>query len=122
MSGASRSAERIAGRDVDHTAKVVITTDGQFRRGSAVSLKELAAALLPLMDSGGAVVGLDFDATVAWPSYDWAGVSKAALESINRYLARDLGPRIAHALLPVAGKGTSDWGYAWVPVLYRDLQ
>jgi glycerol uptake facilitator protein len=30
--------------------------------------------------------------------------------------ARDLGPRIAHALLPIAGKGTSDWGYAWVPV------
>lgn len=31
--------------------------------------------------------------------------------------ARDLGPRIAHALLPIAGKGTSDWGYAWIPVL-----
>ncbi len=30
--------------------------------------------------------------------------------------ARDLGPRLAHALLPIAGKGTSDWGYAWVPV------
>jgi glycerol uptake facilitator protein len=31
--------------------------------------------------------------------------------------ARDLGPRIAHALLPIAGKGPSDWGYAWVPVV-----
>jgi glycerol uptake facilitator protein len=31
--------------------------------------------------------------------------------------ARDLGPRIAHAILPIAGKGGSDWGYAWVPVL-----
>lgn len=31
--------------------------------------------------------------------------------------ARDLGPRIAHALLPIAGKGRSDWGYAWIPVL-----
>jgi len=31
--------------------------------------------------------------------------------------ARDLGPRIAHALLPIPGKGSSDWGYAWVPVL-----
>src|SRR5947207_8615947 len=30
--------------------------------------------------------------------------------------ARDLGPRIAHALLPIAGKGNSDWGYAWIPV------
>jgi len=31
--------------------------------------------------------------------------------------ARDLGPRIAHALLPMKGKGPSDWGYAWVPVV-----
>jgi glycerol uptake facilitator protein len=31
--------------------------------------------------------------------------------------ARDLGPRIAHAVLPIAGKGPSDWGYAWVPVV-----
>jgi glycerol uptake facilitator protein len=31
--------------------------------------------------------------------------------------ARDLGPRIAHAVLPIAGKGGSDWGYAWIPVV-----
>jgi glycerol uptake facilitator protein len=31
--------------------------------------------------------------------------------------ARDLGPRIAHAILPIPGKGTSDWGYAWIPIL-----
>lgn len=31
--------------------------------------------------------------------------------------ARDLGPRLAHAILPIKNKGTSDWGYAWVPVL-----
>ncbi len=31
--------------------------------------------------------------------------------------ARDLGPRIAHAILPIAGKGSSDWGYAWIPVV-----
>jgi glycerol uptake facilitator protein len=31
--------------------------------------------------------------------------------------ARDLGPRIAHALLPIAGKGNSDWGYAWIPIV-----
>jgi enoyl-[acyl-carrier protein] reductase I len=60
---------------------------------SAFSLKALAAGLLPLMTEGGAIVSLDFDATVAWPIYDWMGVSKAALESITRYLARDLGPR-----------------------------
>ncbi len=60
---------------------------------SAFSLKPLAATLLPLFPDGtGAVVGLDFDASVAWPTYDWMGVSKAALEATSRYLARDLGP------------------------------
>jgi enoyl-[acyl-carrier protein] reductase I len=58
---------------------------------SAVSLRDLALALRPLMDGGGSVVGLDFDATVAWPVYDWMGVAKAALEATSRYLARDLG-------------------------------
>ena len=58
---------------------------------SAVSLRDLATALRPLMD-GGSIVGLDFDATVAWPVYDWMGVAKAALEATSRYLARDLGP------------------------------
>src|SRR5499427_6916518 len=60
---------------------------------SAYSLKALTMAALPLMDGGGAVVGLDFDASVAWPAYDWMGVAKAGLESCARYLARDLGPR-----------------------------
>jgi meromycolic acid enoyl-[acyl-carrier protein] reductase len=61
---------------------------------SAFSLKALVAGLLePLEASTGAgVVALSFDASVAWPSYDWMGVAKAALESVARYLARDLGP------------------------------
>jgi enoyl ACP reductase len=72
---------------------------------SAFSLKALTAALLPLLErsDAGAVVGLDFDARVAWPAYDWAGVSKAALESVNRYLARDLGPRGVRSNLVAAG-------------------
>ncbi len=62
-------------------------------RTSAFSLKALAAGLHGLMrDGGGAIVSMDFDAAVAWPIYDWMGVSKAALESVTRYLARDLGP------------------------------
>jgi enoyl-[acyl-carrier protein] reductase I len=73
-------------------------------RTSAFSLKALAAGLLPLLEKrDGAVVGLDFDASRAWPSYDWAGVSKAALESVNRYLARDLGPRGVRCNLVAAG-------------------
>mgnify|MGYP001142264710 CR=1 FL=1 len=49
------------------------------------------------------MVGLDFDASVAWPAYDWMGVSKAALESVNRYLARELGPRGIRSNLISAG-------------------
>ncbi len=81
---------------------------------SAYSYKAVAAALLPLLERErdaddeapgvtSAVVGLDFDATQAWPVYDWMGVSKAALESINRYLARDLGPRGVRCNLVSAG-------------------
>ena len=70
---------------------------------SAFSYKALAAALHPLMDRGAGLVGLDFDASVAWPIYDWMGVAKAALESVNRYLARDLGPAGVRANLVSAG-------------------
>jgi meromycolic acid enoyl-[acyl-carrier-protein] reductase len=73
-------------------------------RTSAFSLKALTVAMQPLLErSKGAVVGLDFDASVAWPAYDWAGVSKAALESVSRYLARDLGPRGVRCNLVAAG-------------------
>ena len=70
---------------------------------SAYSLKALAAATAPLMAAGGSIVGLDFDASLAWPSYDWMGVAKAALESVSRYLARDLGPRGIRVNLVSAG-------------------
>jgi enoyl-[acyl-carrier protein] reductase I len=83
---------------------------------SAYSLKALAEAVAPLMGTpdtaasngagaarGGGIVALDFDASVAWPAYDWMGVSKAALESVARYLARDLGPRGVRVNLISAG-------------------
>ena len=70
---------------------------------SAYSLKTLAELAAPLMTDGGSLVGLDFDATVAWPAYDWMGVAKAALESTNRYLARELGPRQIRCNLVAAG-------------------
>lgn len=70
---------------------------------SAFSLKSLTMAALPLMGDRGSVVGLDFDASVAWPTYDWMGVAKAALESTARYLARDLGPRGIRVNLVAAG-------------------
>jgi len=70
---------------------------------SAYSLKSLAEAVAPLMTDGGSIVGLDFDARVAWPAYDWMGVAKAALESTARYLARDLGGRQVRVNLVAAG-------------------
>ena len=70
---------------------------------SAYSLKSLAMAARPLMPSGSSVVGLDFDAQVAWPKYDWMGVAKAAFESTARYLARDLGPQGIRVNLVAAG-------------------
>jgi enoyl-[acyl-carrier protein] reductase I len=70
---------------------------------STYSLKALAVAALPLMNAGGAIVGMDFDASRAWPGYDWMGVAKAGLESCARYLARDLGPRGIRVNLMSAG-------------------
>jgi enoyl ACP reductase len=70
---------------------------------SAFSLKALGVAAQPLMPNGGAIVGLTFDATVAWPKYDWMGVAKAAFESTARYLARDLGPSQIRVNLVAAG-------------------
>ena len=80
---------------------------------SAFSLASLAAGMLPIMEErGGSIVSLDFDAQVAWPIYDWMGVSKAGLEAVTRYLARDLGPKGIRAntisagpLKTMAGKG-----------------
>jgi enoyl-[acyl-carrier protein] reductase I len=71
---------------------------------STYSLKALAVATLPLFPgSGGSIVGLDFDARVAWPAYDWMGVAKAGLESASRYLARELGGRHIRVNLIAAG-------------------
>ena len=73
-------------------------------RTSAYSFKALAVALADLYpEEGASLVGLDFDATVAWPVYDWMGVTKAGLESCNRYLARYLGPKGIRANLVSAG-------------------
>jgi enoyl ACP reductase len=70
---------------------------------SAFSLKTLADAFVPLMQDGGSIVGLDFDNTVAWPAYNWMGVAKSALESTNRYLARELGRQRIRCNLVAAG-------------------
>jgi enoyl-[acyl-carrier protein] reductase I len=70
---------------------------------STYSLKSLTVACLPLMGAGSGVVGLTFDASLAWPVYDWMGVAKAGMESCARYLARDLGDRGIRVNLVAAG-------------------
>lgn len=70
---------------------------------SAYSYASLARAALPLMSAGGSIVGMDFDPSSAMPFYNWMGVSKAALESVNRYVAREVGPRGIRSNLVAAG-------------------
>ncbi len=91
----------------------------QAFRVSTFSLKELSAAVAPLMTNGGSIVTLDFDnSTQAWPLYDWMGVCKAALEATVRYLARDLGPKkirvnalAAGPIATIAAKGIPGFKY-----------
>ncbi len=70
---------------------------------SAYSLKALADAFLPLMSEGGSFVGFDFDNRQAWPAYNWMGVAKSALQSVSRYLAKEVGPRGIRCNLVAAG-------------------
>jgi enoyl-[acyl-carrier protein] reductase I len=70
---------------------------------SAYSLKALADAFLPLMGPGGSFVGFDFDNRQAWPAYNWMGVAKSALQSVSRYLAKEVGPRGIRSNLVAAG-------------------
>ncbi|MFZ9840329.1 MAG: enoyl-ACP reductase FabI [Candidatus Nanopelagicales bacterium] len=70
---------------------------------STYSLKSLTMAVKPMLNRGASIVGLDFDASRAWPVYDWMGVAKAALESTSRYLARDLGKDQIRCNLVAAG-------------------
>lgn len=79
-----------------------VATALQISTYSYASLARGFRDLLAAAD-GASVVGLDFDAAVAWPTYDWMGVAKAGLESANRYLARELGPQGVRVNLVAAG-------------------
>lgn len=70
---------------------------------STYSLKTLADAFVPLMTDGGSIVGLDFDNSQAWPAYNWMGVAKSALQSLSRYLAKELGGQQIRCNLVAAG-------------------
>ena len=81
--------------DLGLRGKAAVVTGASRGIGRAIALR--------LAEEGASVVGLDFDASVAWPVYDWMGVAKAALEATSRYLARDLGPRGVRVNLVSAG-------------------
>jgi enoyl-[acyl-carrier protein] reductase I len=70
---------------------------------SAWSYASLAQACRPMLGNPSSIVGLTFDATVAWPVYGWMGAAKAALESTSRYLARELGSEGVRSNLVAAG-------------------
>lgn len=70
---------------------------------SAYSLQALAVATRPLLGQGSSIVGLTFDASLAWPVYGWMGVAKAAFESVSRYVAREMGPEGVRCNLVAAG-------------------
>ena len=70
---------------------------------SAYSYASLAKALLPIMNRGGAIVGMDFDPTRAMPFYNWMTVAKSALESVNRFVAREAGQYGVRSNLVAAG-------------------
>ena len=75
---------------------------------STYSLAALVGALRPLLarssaPGGASVVALDFDGSRAYPQYDWMGVAKAALESLGRYLAREVGPDRVRVNMLAAG-------------------
>jgi len=91
----------LGGQFLDTTWEDVATA----LRISTYSFAALGRVFSPLLAKagGGALVGLDFDASVAWPSYDWMGVAKAGLESCCRYLARDLGAQGTRVNLVAAG-------------------
>jgi meromycolic acid enoyl-[acyl-carrier-protein] reductase len=90
---------------------------------STYSLASLARAVRPILGSSASIVGLDFDASVAWPAYDWMGVAKAGLEATCRYLARDLGKDGVRVNLVAAGPirtmaarsipGFADYEHVW---------
>jgi meromycolic acid enoyl-[acyl-carrier-protein] reductase len=90
---------------------------------SSWSLASLTQACRPLFGEKASVVGLTFDATVAWPVYGWMGAAKAALEATSRYLARELGPEGVRVNLVAAGPlrtmamksipGSSQFEEAW---------
>ena len=70
---------------------------------SAYSYASLAKAVLPIMNHGGSIVGMDFDPTRAMPAYNWMTVAKSALESVNRFVAREVGPHGVRSNLVAAG-------------------
>jgi enoyl ACP reductase len=107
---AHASPEAMGGRFMDAPRDSIFS----MLEVSAVSLRTMSHALLPLFEArgGGSVVGMTFDTSTAWPGYDWMGVAKTALEGVNRYLALNLGGHGVRANLVSAGMLLTESGKA----------
>jgi glycerol uptake facilitator protein len=93
---------------------------GTFMLVFPVFLMTNATATIPSAsgESGQVIIGLGTLGAVPVALVVFAiGLSLGGTTGYAINPARDLGPRLAHAVLPVPGKGDSDWGYSWVPVL-----
>ena len=100
--------------------RAVFCTSPAIRDYPANVLSE-AIATFVLVFVGTAVVEKGLNGALAAPlggALVWGiGLSLGATTGYAINPARDLGPRLAHAILPIAGKGSSDWAYAWVPIV-----
>lgn len=112
----------------DRASKLAVFSTGPAIRSTGANLISeiigtcaLVAALLAVLSPANLVPGSDV-AKGFGPALVgviiWAiGLSLGGTTGYAINPARDLGPRIAHAMLPISGKGDSDWGYAWIPVV-----
>jgi len=94
-------------RTMPNLISEVIATMVLVMVASAIGTRAVAGAA-PATNLGPALVG-----ALVWG----IGLSLGGPTGYAINPARDLGPRIAHAILPIAGKGGNDWGYAWIPVV-----
>jgi glycerol uptake facilitator protein len=105
----------------DRLAKLAVFCTAPAIRWPAANLLSEAIATFVLVFVGAAIVEKEIGSGYVAPlggALVWGiGLSLGATTGYAINPARDLAPRLAHAVLPIAGKGSSDWSYAWVPII-----
>jgi glycerol uptake facilitator protein len=105
----------------DPGLKLAVFCTAPAIRNPAANLLSEALATFVLVFVGAAIIEKEFGRGLVPPlagALVWGiGLSLGGTTGYAINPARDFGPRLAHALLPIPGKGPSDWGYAWVPIV-----